>query len=149
MFWFILAGLMAVGIAWLVYREFEDWSITIMIGTLAGITLPLLISVPMISISGGMYPGYSQGFRDGYVTKISHRGILWKTWEGTMQSGSGQMASVQSEYEFSVANDELVEEIALAAASARRVRLVYSEYFITDLRKSDSGYLVTHLEYLE
>lgn len=66
-----------------------------------------------------------------------------------MQSGSGEMASVQSEYEFSVANDELVEEIALAAASAKRVRLVYTEYFITDLRKSDTGYLVTNMEYLE
>ena len=149
MFWFILTGLMATGIAWLVYRTFEDWFITTLAGVLGFILLPGLIAVPMISISGGMYPGYSQGFRDGYVTKISHRGILWKTWEGTMQSGSGEMASVQSEYEFSVANDELVEEIALAAASAKRVRLVYTEYFITDLRKSDTGYLVTHMEYLE
>lgn len=148
MFWFILAGMMAVGIAWLVWREFEDWSITIMVGMLAAMMLPLL-AVPLVQASGGMYPGYSQGFRDGYVTKISHRGMIWKTWEGTMQSGSGEMASLQNEYDFSVVDEELVEEMALAAASARRVRLVYTEYLITDMRKAHSGYVVTHMEYLE
>ena len=148
MFWFILAALLTAGTIFLVWREFEDLFITTMFGLLAAFIFSLL-AIPMISLSGGMYPGYSQGFRDGYITKISHRGLLWKTWEGTLQSGSGEMASVQGEYAFSVVDDELVEEIALAAASAQRVRLVYTEYLITDLRKSDTGYIVTNVEALE
>lgn len=149
MFWFALAILISLFIAWRFWIATDEEPVLTFLAFCCSTFLTLLLALPMISLSGGMKPGYSQGFRDGYVTKISHRGLLWKTWEGTMQSGSGELASVQSEYEFSVVDDELVKELALAAAAARRVRLVYSEYLITDWRKSESGYLIMNVEYLE
>ena len=147
MFWFILAFVATVIACYMVWRYLDGFAASLF-GPIFALGFFALATVP-ISMTGGLAPGYSQGFRDGYVTKISHRGVIWKTWEGTLQSGSGEMASVQAEYAFSVVDDELVEEIALAAASAKRVRLVYHEYLIKDIRFTDTGYVVTHLEYLE
>jgi len=55
------------------------------------LVLPLIPAFPYIWGLAGFHLEVSEGYRVGQVVKLSHKGILWKTWEGTMgltQSGA-------------------------------------------------------------
>ena len=68
--------------------------------------LILLLSIIMVpwyfKLTTGFMPTYSEGERIGYVTKLTAKGIFWKTWEGEMQMGTGELASLQEHFHFSV-----------------------------------------------
>jgi len=65
--------------------------------------------------------GYSNGVRTGRLVKISQRGFLLKTYEGTLDLGSGD----QLTWSFSVHDDDIGEK--LAEHSGEIVRLKYKE----------------------
>ncbi len=66
----------------------------------------------------------SSGKRVGNLTKISKKGKVFKTWEGTIDEGSGdQLTSL-----FSVRNDELGEQ--LYEFEGKQVVIYYEEYLV-------------------
>jgi hypothetical protein len=65
----------------------------------------------------------STGKRVGNLTKISKKGKLFKTWEGTIDEGSGDKLTSF----FSVRNDEIANE--LYEYEGRKVVIYYEEYF--------------------
>ena len=91
----------------------------------------------------GLLPGYSTGARTGYVTKLSQKGIIFKTWEGEMQLGVGQMASLQEPYKFSIRDPELLEQLQTVAGKNKRVTLSYREWLIQPMRYGDTTYEIT------
>lgn len=132
----------AVGV-WMISKM--DWAIAIMMGALFFV----IMFIPAITLTGGLVPDYSSGTRDGYITKLSNKGLMWKTNEGEMQVGTGNMAALQEPFEFSVKNSTLLPSLFEASTNAQRVRLYYQEYLITDLRYAESSYLVTKVEVLD
>jgi hypothetical protein len=64
---------------------------------------------------------YSRGVRSGKLVKLSKKGLLLKTYEGTLDLGSGD----QLTWTFSVHDNELGEQ--LVAQTGRKVRLEYRE----------------------
>lgn len=64
---------------------------------------------------------YSQGNREGKLVKISRKGFFPKTWEGTLDLGSGDRLT----WDFSIHNDELAER--LQKSSGKMVNLEYRE----------------------
>lgn len=70
-----------------------------------GLFIAFLICLAIIPLTGGLMRGYSEGVREGYVTKISEKGIIWKTYEAQIQVGTGEMAALQSPFEFSIPKD--------------------------------------------
>lgn len=64
---------------------------------------------------------YSEGNRVGKLVKLSRKGFLPKTWEGTLDLGSGDRLT----WDFSVHNDELGEK--LKEQSGKMVNLEYRE----------------------
>lgn len=68
----------------------------------------------------------SNGKRVGNLTKISKKGKFWftKTWEGTIDEGSGDKLTTQ----FSVKSEVLGEE--LYAYEGKQVVLYYEEHFL-------------------
>jgi hypothetical protein len=64
----------------------------------------------------------STGKRVGNLTKISKKGKLFKTWEGTIDEGSGDKLTSF----FSVRNDEIANE--LYEYEGRKVVIYYEEY---------------------
>ena len=59
----------------------------------------------MGKLTGGVWSNYADGEQVGYVTKVSHRGLVWKTWEVNVQIGTGDLAALQVPMEFCVQPD--------------------------------------------
>lgn len=99
-------------------------------------------STIIIQSTTGLYPGYSQGVREGYLVKISEKGMIFKTWEGQIQIGTGQQAALQEPFSFSIAKTRKdLYEFVQTNLSAK-VRIEYSEWICMPWRIGESGYEV-------
>jgi hypothetical protein len=115
------------------------------------VILALVIGV-ITSIVGGAFPHYSDGERTGVIYKISHKGFIWKSYEGAMNLGgmatdsNGQV--VPNRFEFSVIDTEVAKRIEEASRSGKRVTLVYNQYGIKPIKIS-TDYVVTDVKFSE
>lgn len=88
----------------------------------------------------GLYPGYSTGVRHGYITKISRKGVIFKTYEGEMQIGTGQQAALQEPFEFSVKSENVRQKIATLVGSGQRVQVQYRQWLVMPWTVGETGY---------
>jgi hypothetical protein len=105
------------------------------------------------------FGNYSEGFRAGTVVKLSHKGMVFKTYEGQLNLGlvlnepgqGGSAAEVSNIWEFSVPKKDMVTRDALEAAmlSGKRSKLHYVEKFMTLPWRGESKYLVVSVETLQ
>lgn len=86
------------------------------------------------------YP-VSSGKRIGNLTKLSLKGKMIKTWEGTINEGYGEKLTTN----FSISDDQLAKE--LFAAEGREVVIYYDEYFFGWPR--DTNYNVIRWEHMQ
>lgn len=107
----------------------------------------LIIGPWTFKITTGLMPGYSEGERIGYVTKLTSKGVIWKTWEGEMQMGTGELAALQEPFHFSVIGSELWFE--LRHSQGKRVRLEYRRWLVMPYHVGSSGYQILDIEILE
>ena len=107
------------------------------------ISLTLLIVILVTSgiIAAIINYDYSKGVRSGKLVKISKKGVVLKTYEGTLDLGSGDMLT----WNFSVHDTEIGEE--LEKASGQIVQLHYREMFFKLFY--ETKYEVTSWEILE
>ncbi|WP_369047763.1 6-phosphogluconate dehydrogenase [Tenacibaculum sp. UWU-22] len=87
------------------------------------------------------YVPYSQGVRSGELIKISHKGVLFKTWEGEISQGiSGAQI-----FSFSVQKNkkEVIEE--LQNLQGHYVKVNYTERFGTFFWLGDTKYFITQV----
>jgi len=78
----------------------------------------------MLGISYGLVTiPYSEGVRSGRLVKLSKKGILYSTYEGTLDLGSGD----QLTWNFSIHNKKIGEK--LVKLSGQKVKLNYDELF--------------------
>lgn len=95
---------------------------------------------------------YSDGERAGNVTKISRKGVIFKTWEGSLDMGIYQGAKPKvgnvenTIWEFSVADKDVALKIQDANARGNRVVLHYVEKYMRLFWVGDSKYVVTGME---
>ncbi len=85
---------------------------------------------------------YSQGVRSGELIKISHKGVIVKTWEGEISQGiSGAQI-----FSFSVLDkdQEVIEK--LQEYQGRYVKVNYTERFFTFFWLGDTKYFITKVE---
>lgn len=75
---------------------------------------------------------FSNGERAGIVTKLSEKGLVWKSWEGEMLvslpidvAGTTQ----PEKFRFNV-SPEALDQVKAAMASSKRVTLVYKQWFM-------------------
>ena len=108
-------------------------------------TAIIIVTMPFI----GIFDGYSEGERIGYVTKFSYKGIIFKTYEGELQLGVGTQASLQPPWQFSVTDEELIFKLHEAAHHGRRVKLTYSQWAVQPAWEGKSGYRVEEVELLD
>lgn len=101
-------------------------------------TICLLISTLILSACA---PNYSEGTRIGVVTKLSYKGLFWKSWEGTLNQGGTKIESdgqgnsqvVANAIDFNVSDPEVIEQLKSAASSGSRVEIHYNEWFMPPL----------------
>lgn len=92
-------------------------------------TLSLLIGLPLVTLALwtaiSLSWSYSTGKRAGYVQKISRKGFLCKTWEGTLYTDIARGFRADS-FAFSVRNDSIAH--AIEALSGKRVAVEYEQH---------------------
>ena len=91
------------------------------------ISLLIILSLTLLAgISYGLVTiPYSQGVRSGTLVKLSKKGILYSTYEGTLDLGSGD----QLTWNFSIHNKKIGEQ--LVSLSGKKVKLSYDELFLS------------------
>ena len=106
------------------------------------IILYIVLSLTLITVgyfSFIYYVPYSEGVRSGELIKISHKGLIIKTWEGELSQGiSGAQI-----FAFSVMEDEVVVIENLKKWQGKKVTLEYEERFKTFFWWGDTCYFVT------
>lgn len=85
------------------------------------------VCLAMLSACG---QNFSNGTRAGIVTKLSEKGIIYKSWEGEMlmalPSGAGTV--IPETFAFNVA-PQAVEKVKTALTTGERVELVYRQWW--------------------
>jgi hypothetical protein len=91
--------------------------------------------------TGGLATG--DGNCVGIVTKFSHKGILWKTWEGKLILG-GQGTVTTNTWDFSVDkdNETLIQDIQNALDTQEKVKLSYHQILIPVLPIGSTTYFI-------
>src|ERR1700751_221831 len=94
----------------------------------------LILLVSAIVALSSCTNNYSNGNRVGYVTQFSEAGIVWKSWEGHLNTTQTGMSSGTG-FVFSIDNDkkdasfEIIENLKLALDSGYKVELTYNKCF--------------------
>ena len=89
--------------------------------------------------------GFSEGDRAGFVVKLSYKGFLFKTWEGSMHlagNNSGGGGSGSDVWDFSVIDSAVVSDIQKAVENGDRVSLHYVQWVMANPLKTDTDYEV-------
>lgn len=118
----------------------------------------LLISLAVIFFIGLLIftflysANFSDGYRAGTIVKMSHKGAIFKTWEGQLHLGgligSGESDVASGIWNFSIDSDEeeVREKIEDAVDGGYRVKLYYKEKYMTFFWRGDTKYFVYRVE---
>lgn len=114
-----------------------------------------LILIPVLLVTAYFsfvyYFPYSEGTRTGVLRKLSHKGFVFKTWEGELQmsgvnthSDTGQIIAGGTVWTFSAPEDDaLIAKLREFESRGTRVTLHYKEYLRTLAWRGDTKYFVT------
>jgi hypothetical protein len=105
-----------------------------------------LVAVCLAVFFPGCGENYSEGERTGVVTKLSKKGLFYKTWEGEMNVG-GMRADVNGNlsaniFEFTINDDAILTQVQDAQRANKTVTLLYKQWFAKPNFKTDSGYII-------
>lgn len=113
-----------------------------------------IIAVCLLTIFTACTENYSNGERIGYITQFTHAGLVWKSWEGHLNSTqTGNNSSTP--FDFSIDNDaedaNLIKSIDSAAQFGWKVKLVYHKTFGLNWlgNRGHTNFFVTKLEALD
>jgi hypothetical protein len=104
----------------------------------------IFLLVSALTVYFLFFKPYSHGFRDGYVTKLSKKGYIFKTWEGELRTN---VLSLNEPWKFSVAKDEVANKLNKIDQRVY-VKLHYNEYIFQIFAKGDTKYFIDSVELL-
>lgn len=88
------------------------------------------------------YAHYSEGIRAGELVKFSHKGVIFKTWEGQISQGVSESLL----FEFSVEDKEDQVKKELMDLQGKHVKLHYFERYKKLFWLGDTKYFITKVE---
>jgi hypothetical protein len=96
---------------------------------------------------------FSEGYRQGVPTKISKRGVIIKTHEGTLNVGgltNSSEGAIPTTWDFTVKKsaDSVITKIDKAILGNKRVKLMYQEKYVRFFWLGDTKYFVYDVEIL-
>ena len=92
-----------------------------------------IVVVILLAVFTYFYFGtYSSGTHAGVVMKISNKGVIFKTWEGTLDKGTFAAGTASKTLDFSIdgSNAELIEKLREVSQSGQRINLGYEEKYM-------------------
>lgn len=93
----------------------------------------ILVSLILAFFLAACGPNYSNGTRVRVVTKLSEKGIIWKSWEGEMLMAlpnSVASGAQPEKFDFNV-DPPCVPKVQAALNSGKRVELVYRQWYMS------------------
>lgn len=116
-----------------------------------------IVSILFVMVAGGIGGcSVSDGSRVGTITKFSHKGVIWKTYEGEMNcggmrsgtNGEGISTLATNIWEFSVEknNKKIIDEIQSAMDENYPVKLTYRQKFLVMPWTADTTYFITEVK---
>ncbi len=105
-------------------------------------TIIALVVVFTVYMAFVYFVTYSEGYRSGELVKITNRGMIFKTWEGTLSQG----VSDEQQFHFSVESKDKAVLDKLKDFQGNRVKLTYIERFGTFPWMGDTKYYVKEVE---
>jgi hypothetical protein len=127
-------------------------------GTFKKILFSLII-IGLLFIAFMMFGSYGDGYRAGALTKVSRKGVLFKTNEGEMfigtsiENGDGDVESggvINNIWYFSIKNDsELLKKLDDALLNGHRVKLHYYQKYWKLFWVGDTKYIVDEMEVIK
>jgi uncharacterized protein YxeA len=109
------------------------------------VILSIIIAVTVVYFLFIYYATYSEGYRAGELVKFSHKGIVFKTWEGEISQG----VSEAQIFSFSVEDSENEVIKDLQDFQGESVKLMYKERYATFPWLGDTKYFITKVEKTE
>jgi hypothetical protein len=146
LFAIVVSGLLVRGTYRASRKPGADDAMTVVVGAF------LIIVVWVACLWGcwmttGVYRGYSVGARDGYLTKLSTKGLVFKTNEAQIQVGTGAQAALQEPFEFSIPDPDLNSQAQ--SLSGKHVRIHYTQWLMQPAWRGGSGYEATSIQEVE
>jgi hypothetical protein len=118
--------------------------------------LGIFVALLLVIAAGGLWfavaADYSEGFRVGKVIKLSHKGFVFKTWEGTLDFGylqtdpAGGVATRIWDFSVAPGDAEVRRDIDAAIAGDYKVKLHYREKYVKLFWRGDTNHFVTKVE---
>lgn len=93
----------------------------------------IVVVLALLAVACGA--NYSNGTRIGVVTKLSEKGIIWKSWEGSMLVALPIEVAGQTQpekFDFNV-DPAAVYKVRAALISGQRVELIYRQWYLEPL----------------
>lgn len=112
---------------------------------ISGIILSIIIAITVVYFLFVYYATYSEGYRAGELVKFSHKGVVFKTWEGEISQG----VSEAQIFSFSVEDNEKEVIKDLQDFQGYGVKLTFKERFATFPWLGDTKYFITNVEKTE
>ena len=107
-----------------------------------GISITVIIVAFIAYFTFIYFVTYSEGYRAGELVKISKRGLVFKTWEGTLSQG----VSEEQQFHFSVQSSDKEVVSKLQEFQGTRVKLTYIERFGTFAWLGDTKHYIKKVE---
>lgn len=114
---------------------------------LIGLAIIILLFVAFVLICG---TNYSDGARTGVVIKASHKGFLFKTYEGELNlggisEGDGTLMPTRV-WKFSIPRGDTAVYNQIVRSQGKHVRLYYNEVLKVFFWQGDTPYMVSKVE---
>ena len=114
----------------------------------------VVVLVVLVGAAGwfALAADYSEGYRVGKVIKLSHKGYVFKTWEGTLDFGylqtDPEVGVATRIWDFSVGpgDADVRQQIDEAIAGDYKVKLHYREKYVRLFWRGDTKHFVTKIE---
>lgn len=92
---------------------------------------------------------YSEGSRTGYLVKFSHKGLLFKTYEGELNLGgmnAGTNSVMNNLWDFSVKSKDEAAIDSLKKYEGHTIKVYYTEPLRKFFWQGETGYFVNKVE---
>lgn len=106
------------------------------------ISIVVLLLAVVSYLSFLYYVPYSEGFRSGELIKLSHKGVMIKTWEGELSQG----VSGSQIFKFSVLDSDKKVINDLKELQGQYVKLTYVERYRTFGWWGDTHFYITNVQ---
>ncbi len=113
------------------------------------IWLGIFVVIGLLVLSFFVFGSFSDGARNGHVVKMSHKGILFKTWEGQLHLDCSRVGSNPMPWDFSVPDEKVAREIEQASLENSCVNLHYKEKYYRFFWMGDTKYYVYKVEKIQ